>query len=98
MAEADLLYLSAQQAAAMIRQRKLSPVELTEAVLNQTERIQPLNAFVTVLYDQARSAAHAAEAAVLRGDAPAPLHGVPVHVKDQVDTAGIRTTFGSAIF
>ena len=98
MAEADLLYLSAQQAAAMIRRRKLSPVELTEAVLNQTERIQPLNAFVTVLWDEARSAARAAEAAVMRGDALAPLHGVPVHVKDQVDTAGIRTTFGSAIF
>jgi aspartyl-tRNA(Asn)/glutamyl-tRNA(Gln) amidotransferase subunit A len=97
-AEPDLLYLSAQQAAAMIRQRKLSPVELTEAILAQIERIAALNAFVTVLHDQARTAARAAEQAVMRGEALAPLHGVPVHVKDQVDTAGIRTTFGSAIF
>jgi aspartyl-tRNA(Asn)/glutamyl-tRNA(Gln) amidotransferase subunit A len=98
MAEEDLLYMSAQQAAAMIRRRKLSPVELTEAVLAQTERIAPLNAFVTVLWDEARAAARAAEQALMRGTALAPLHGVPVHVKDQVDTAGIPTTFGSAIF
>jgi len=98
MAEPDLLYLSAQQAAAMIRRRKLSPVELTEAVLAQIERIAPFNAFVTVLYEKARTAARAAEQAVMRGEALAPLHGVPVHVKDQVDTAGIRTSFGSAIF
>src|SRR5437879_3615560 len=98
MAEQDLLYMSAQRAAALVRRRKLSPVELVEAVLAQIERIAPLNAFVTVLPEQARAAARAAEQAVMRGDALPPLHGVPVHVKDQVDIAGIRTTFGSAIF
>src|SRR5262245_31734251 len=61
MAEEGLLYMSAQQAAAMIRRRKLSPVELTEAVLARIERIAPLNAFVTVLWDEARAAARAAE-------------------------------------
>ena len=98
MAEQDLNYMSAQRAAALIRRRKLSPVELVEAVLAQIERIAPLNAFVTVLHEQARADARSAEQAVMRGDALAPLHGVPVHVKDQVDTAGIRTTLGSAIF
>jgi aspartyl-tRNA(Asn)/glutamyl-tRNA(Gln) amidotransferase subunit A len=98
MAEQDLNYISAQQAAALIRRRKLSPVELIEAVLAQIERIAPLNAFVTVLHEQARAAARTAEQSVMRGEALAPLHGVPVHVKDQVNTAGIRTTLGSAIF
>jgi aspartyl-tRNA(Asn)/glutamyl-tRNA(Gln) amidotransferase subunit A len=98
MADEDLLSMSAQRAAAMIRRRKLSPVELTEAILAQIERIAPLNAFVTVLGDEARACARAAEEAVLRGEALAPLHGVPVHVKDQLETAGIPTTFGSAIF
>jgi len=63
MSEAELLYLSAQRAAAMTGHRQLSPVELTEVVRNQTARIAPLNAFVRVLWDGARSAARAAEAA-----------------------------------
>ena len=66
MAEQDLTYMSAQRAAALIRRRKLSPVELVEAVLAQIERIAPLNAFVTVLHEEARAAARAAEQAVMR--------------------------------
>ena len=95
----DLLYLSANRAAALIRRRELSPVEYVDAVLTAIERAQPrLNAFVTVTAEQARRDARAAEQAVMSGADLAPLHGVPVSVKDQVDTAGILTTHGSAIF
>jgi aspartyl-tRNA(Asn)/glutamyl-tRNA(Gln) amidotransferase subunit A len=95
----DLLFLTARQAAALIRRRALSPVEYVNAVLAAAEATQPrLNAFVTLVHEQARAAARAAEQAVMDGATLGPLHGVPVSVKDQVDTAGIRTTHGSAIF
>src|SRR6202040_2542493 len=59
-------------------------------------RVQPvLNAFITVCGEEARAAAKTAEGAVMRGDAVGPLHGVPFAVKDLVNTAGVRTTFGS---
>ncbi len=99
MSDSDLLFMPALRAAALIRARQLSPVEYVRAVLAAIGRAQPqVNAFVTVLEEQALAAARQAEAAVMRGDALGPLHGVPVHVKDQVDTAGILTTHGSAIF
>ena len=61
MSENDLLFLTAQQAAALIRRRALSPVEYVDAVLAAAERAQPgLNAFVTLLHDRAREAARAA--------------------------------------
>ena len=95
----DLLFLSASRAASLIRQKKLSPVELAEAVLGAIEAAQPvLNAFVTVTRDVALAQARVAEAAVMAGGPLPPLHGVPVSIKDQVETAGILTTHGSAIF
>ncbi len=95
----DLLFLPATTAAALIRSRRLSPVEYVAAVLAAIERAQPrLNAFVTVMHDQARADARAAEQAVADGAPLGPLHGVPIHIKDLVDVAGIRTTNGSAIF
>lgn len=96
---ADLLFLSAMQTAALIRRKRLSPVEYVEAVLGAVERAQPrLNAFVTITAEQARRDAREAERAVMAGESLPPLHGVPVSIKDQVDTAGILTTHGSAIF
>ncbi|TXL73815.1 amidase [Vineibacter terrae] len=95
----DLLFLSAIDAASLIRRRKLSPVEYTDAVLAAIARTQPtLNAFVTVMAEPARAAARAAEAAVAAGAALGPLHGVPVSIKDLIDVAGVRTTHGSHIF
>lgn len=95
----DLTRLSAADAAAAIRARRLSPVELVEAVLAAIERSQPvLNAFVTIAAEQARAAARAAEDAVARGEPLGPLHGVPFSVKDLTNTAGLRTTMGSALF
>lgn len=80
-------------ASAALQARTLSPVELTEALLAHVERLNPhLAAFVTVTAERALADARAAEAALRRGDAPSPLTGVPIGLKDIYDTAGIRTT------
>src|SRR5437016_10238924 len=92
----DLAYTSAADLAALIARRAMSPVEVVDGVLARIEKTQPvLNAFITVCAEQARAAAREAEAAIMR-DAPlGPLHGVPFAVKDLVNTARVRTTFGS---
>src|SRR5262249_36160565 len=71
-------------------------VELTEAVLARAEKLQPaLNCFITIAGDQAMTAAREAEAALMRGAPLGLLHGIPFAAKDLVNTAGVRTTFGS---
>jgi len=95
----ELCYTPATQLAAAIRAKEISPVEVTEAVLARIERLNPrLNAYCTLTPELARTTARAAEAAVMRGDALGPLHGVPYSLKDLTPTKGIRTTFGSKIF
>ena len=92
----ELAYTPASELAARIKAKALSPVELVDATLARIDALQPvLNCFITVCADAARTAAREAEAAVRRGDALGPLHGVPFSVKDLVNTAGVRTTFGS---
>jgi aspartyl-tRNA(Asn)/glutamyl-tRNA(Gln) amidotransferase subunit A len=99
MSQSELAFTPATELAALIRSRRLSPVELMRATLERIERSQPvLNAFITVAADAAMAQAREAEAAVQRGESLGPLHGVPVAVKDLVPTAGIRTTWGSLIF
>jgi aspartyl-tRNA(Asn)/glutamyl-tRNA(Gln) amidotransferase subunit A len=94
-----LVYLSAVELAGLIRRKQVSPVEVVEAVLARIERLNPrLNAYCIVTADAARTAAREAEAAVLRGDSPGPLCGVPFSVKDLVITRGVRTGFGSRIY
>lgn len=95
----DLAFTPAAELAALIAARAVSPVEAVEAALARIERAQPvLNAFITVCAEPARAAARAAEAALMRGEATGPLFGVPFAVKDLVNTAGVRTTFGSVAF
>ena len=95
----DLTHKSATELAALIKSRALSPVELLNASLATIARVNPkLNAIVTLAADQARDAARAAEAAVMRGDTVGALHGLPIGVKDVTLTGGIRTTFGSPLF
>src|SRR3954470_14279922 len=92
----DLAYTPAAVLAAMIPRRRVSPFEIVDLVLARTEKTQPaINAFITVCADEARAAARAAEAGVMRGEELGPLHGVPFAVKDLVNTKGVRTTFGS---
>src|SRR5437868_15475770 len=92
----DIAYTSAAELAELIAQRVVSPVEIVDVVLDRIEKTQrTLNAFITVCAEEARAAAKEAEAAIMRGNALSPLHGVPFAVKDLVNTAGLRTTFGS---
>ena len=83
----------------LLRQKTVSPVELTQACLARIEALNPaLNAFITVTPESALAAAHSAEAQIARGRWKGPLHGIPIAVKDLLDTAGIRTTAASALF
>src|SRR5262245_60647844 len=95
----DICFLPAVELADRIRRRELSPVEAVDAVLARIERLDRyLNAYCTVVAASAREAARVAEAAVLRGEPLGLLHGVPVSIKDNIETAGIRTTYGSRAF
>ena len=94
----DLEYITISEAAAAFRARRLSPVELTQQLIERSERLQEaLCAFVTPTFDLALSQARAAEAALLRGDDASPLLGIPMGYKDIYCTAGIRTTGGSQL-
>lgn len=82
--------------APLLRQKKISPLELTQACLQRIEKQNPaLNAFITVATEPALAAARAAEAEIARGDWRGPLHGIPIALKDLIDTAGMRTTAAS---
>ncbi|MFI7704857.1 amidase [Nonomuraea sp. NPDC049480] len=91
----ELHYLSATELAHLIRTGQVSSVEVVQACLDRVEEVNPrVNAIVTLVAEQALEAAKAADAREPAG----PLHGLPVAHKDLVDTAGIRTTYGSPLF
>lgn len=94
----DLCFTSAADLLNLYRMRSLSPVEVTQAVLDRIERLNPkLNAYLYVDADGAMKTARAAEAAYIAGNA-APLAGVPVSIKDLVNVRGMPTTFGSLAY
>ncbi|MBI4609271.1 MAG: amidase [Candidatus Rokubacteria bacterium] len=95
----DICWLPATELVALIRSRKVSPVEVTDAVLARIERLNPmLNAFCTPTPELARRAAKEAEIAIMKGEPVGLLCGVPVSIKDLVFTRGVRTTGGSRIY
>ena len=95
----DVTALSLAEAADELRGKRLSPVELTRACLARIESLDPsLNAFITVTAESALATAREAEAEIHHGRWRGPLHGVPIALKDLFDTAGVRTTAGSAVF
>jgi len=95
---ADLYWLAVAEAAPLIAARKLSPVELTEAAIGRIEALEArLNAFITVDGDAAMAAARTAADEIAKGGARAPLHGVPIALKDIFGVAGVRMTAGSKI-
>ena len=95
----DLADLSLKKASEMLRSKAASPVELTQACLKRIKSYNgPLNAFIAVTEDQALQAAREAEAEQRRGKWRGPLHGIPIALKDNIDTAGIRTTGASEVF
>jgi Asp-tRNA(Asn)/Glu-tRNA(Gln) amidotransferase A subunit family amidase len=95
----DLLFTPATELAERIKGRQLSPVELTQAVLDRAEQLQPsVHPFMTLDGERALGAARQAEAQVVRGGELPPLHGLPISLKDLEQTANLRTTFGSKFF
>ena len=94
----DLAFAGAAQQATLIRERRISPVELVTTYLDRIGRLDGhLRAFITVCSESALAEAERAQAEAAQGAWRGPLHGVPFAVKDQLDTAGIVTTSGSAL-
>src|SRR5678815_5405068 len=87
-----MLDLSISEAAELLRQKKISPVELTKACLDRIESLNPvLNAFITVTDEAAMAQARVAEDEMQRGHWRGQLHGIPIGLKDLIDTAGVLT-------
>lgn len=94
----ELHYLTIAEASELIRNRQLSPVELTRAHLDRIEALDShLHSYITVTGDRALKDARMAEAAILSGSYRGPLHGIPLAIKDLYDTKGIRTTGHSKV-
>ncbi len=99
MEKAEIPFRSASELAGLIKGREVSPVEAVGAYLDRIEALNPkLHTYLTVCRDEALQAARESEQALARGEYRGPMHGIPVAVKDQLHTAGIRTTFGTPIF
>ena len=95
----DLAGLSLKKASDLLRRKAASPVDLTKACLARIEKYNPaLNAFITVTSEQALAGAREMETELQRGKWRGPLHGIPIALKDNIDTAGVRTTAASELF
>src|SRR5215468_10295169 len=95
----DLCFLSAVELRGRISRKEVSPVEVTRAVLARAEALQPkLNCFITLCGDEALAQARDGERKVMAGEPLGLLHGIPLTVKDIVNTRGVRTTFGAVPF
>ena len=104
MSDSDLPFASIERVGKLFRKRKLSPVELTTLMLGRIERLNPkLNAFITITGELALAQAKKAESELFapRGRKGhrdrGPLHGIPISLKDNIYTEGVRTTAGSKI-
>jgi aspartyl-tRNA(Asn)/glutamyl-tRNA(Gln) amidotransferase subunit A len=96
--KSDLTFLSIEQAARLLRRREISPVELVDACLERIENLDPsINAFITLTAESSRRRARLAERELRRGGARSPLYGIPICLKDNFWTKGVRTTAGSKI-
>lgn len=94
----DLTELSIADASTLIRARKISPIELVRAYLERIDLLEPkVNAYITVTGDLALRQARDLEAELNAGRWRGPMHGIPIALKDNMDTAGIRTTAASAV-
>ena len=98
MDKKELPFLTASQLSNLIETKEVSPVEATEAYLDRIEEVDPkLNSYITITWEQAFESARQAEQEIAAGKHRGPLHGVPMAVKDQFNTAGVLTTGGSSI-
>ena len=97
--EQKWLSLDIQGLSRLIESKELSPIEITKGILGRIEQLDPvLNAFITVMADEALESAQKAEQEIAKGEWKGPLHGVPIALKDLVSTAGTLTTMGSEIY
>jgi aspartyl-tRNA(Asn)/glutamyl-tRNA(Gln) amidotransferase subunit A len=95
----DLAYGSLTEVSALIRRREISPSDLVRTCLERIERLQPqLNAFITIMSEEAMQDAKAADAEIHLGRWKGALHGIPIGIKDFFDTAGVKTTAAFAPF
>ena len=98
MEQSEITFLSASELARLIESREVSPVQAAEAYFERIAEVDgKLNSYITVTRDHALETARQAEAEIAAGNYRGPLHGLPVAVKDQFNTAGILTTGGSSI-
>lgn len=87
------------EASDLLRRKQISPVEITRSCLNRIEELNPtINAFITIMHDSAVAQAREAENEIRAGNWRGPLHGIPIGLKDLIDTAGVKTTCASALF
>src|SRR3989440_10093979 len=93
----EVTNLTLKQASDLIRAKKVSPVELTEACLSRIKVYSPkMNAFITVMREKALEQAKQLEQEQMAGRFRSPLHGIPLGIKDNIDTAGTRANPGRA--
>src|SRR5205807_6878087 len=94
----ELAWLDLTEASRLVQTRAVSPVELTRVCLDRIERFNPiLKPFITVTAESALQEARQAESEISKDNWKGPLHGIPLAVKDLLDTAGVRTTAASAV-
>jgi len=95
----SLAALTLKQASGAIRSKKVTPTQLTEACLDQIKTYNPkINAFITVMREKAMAQAKTLTDEQTAGRFRSPLHGIPIGIKDSIDTAGVRTTAASAVY
>jgi aspartyl-tRNA(Asn)/glutamyl-tRNA(Gln) amidotransferase subunit A len=94
-----MIDISIAEASDLLRRKQISPVELTTSCLARIERLNPtINAFITVMRESALDQAREAEDEIVAGNWRGLLHGIPIGLKDLIDTAGVKTTCASALF
>ena len=95
----DLAALTIKKASELLWRKSVSPMDLTEACLKRIDQFNPaVNAYITVTRDQALASAREMAEEQRRGKWRGPLHGIPIALKDNIDTAGVRTTAASELF
>jgi aspartyl-tRNA(Asn)/glutamyl-tRNA(Gln) amidotransferase subunit A len=98
LSDKELAFTAAHQLNVLIRQKKVSPVEVLDAIFSRVEAIDlHLNAFLSLAKDEAYSSAREAERAVIEGEDLGPLHGIPISIKDLIEVKSMPTTFGFAV-
>jgi aspartyl-tRNA(Asn)/glutamyl-tRNA(Gln) amidotransferase subunit A len=95
----ELTSLTIHEAAQLLKNQEISPIELTQAHLDRIQQLdQYLNSFITITPELALQQARLAETEILHGNYRGAVHGIPLALKDLYETQGIRTTAGSSFF